>query len=237
MKNLLWASVYDLIQEVDSVLTRAERFNEGAGGAAAAPAEGDPAVVSPKKKAAFFKAYVATDDLVEVRAKLRSKLDVLKADLAEELTERESFLVLFPLVVLFDELIQNRFLTGGQSGSWPSLQAELFKIDNGGEVYFDTLDDLLRKPETLTFVFEVFYLCLSHGFKGRYADNLAKINEYKHKLEARIPQPLVPRKAVEAGATNVLSFGTIPFGRYALVTAALVVVYAALRFWAEYHRA
>jgi type IV/VI secretion system ImpK/VasF family protein len=232
MKNLLWSSVYDLVQEVDTVLSRAERFNEGAGGSA--PADAEAAAASPKKKAAFFKAYVATDDLVEVRAKLRAKLDVLKADLAEELTERESYLVLFPLVVLFDELIQNRFLTGGQSGSWPSLQTELFKIDNGGEVFFDTLDDLLRKPDTLTFVFEVFYLCLSHGFKGRYADNLAKVNEYKHKLEARIPQPIVPRRALEAGATNVFSFGTLPVARYAAVVALLVLVYAAFRIVAEY---
>src|SRR5437773_2260747 len=133
MKNPLWSAIYDLVQEVDALLSRAERFGTGAGGEAApAPVDGAPAaaVASPRKKAAFFKGYVATDDLVEVRAKIRSKLDVLKASLAEQLTEREGYLVLFPLVVLFDELVQNRFLAGGQAGSWPSLQQELFKIDD-----------------------------------------------------------------------------------------------------------
>ena len=149
MKNPLWSSVYDLIQEVDTLLSRAERFGAGGAGAAAAPsadappadappadappadappAEAPVAAALPKRgKAGFFKAYVATDDLVEVRAKLRSKLDLLKAQLAEHLTEREVFLVLFPLVVLFDELVQNRFVAGGAGGSWPSLQSELLQ--------------------------------------------------------------------------------------------------------------
>src|SRR5687768_17448604 len=147
MKNPLWSAVFDLVQEVDTLFSRAERF--GASGAAPssdapadappadappadAPAEPAIAAASPKRgKAGFFKAYVATDDLVEVRSKLRNKLDLLKAQLAENLTEREVFLVLFPLVVLFDELVQNRFIAGGGQGSWPPLQSELFKIDDG----------------------------------------------------------------------------------------------------------
>jgi len=250
MKNPLWSSVYDLIQEVDTLLSRAERFGEGGSGAPvsagdappgdAAPAETPPAeapiaAASPKRgKAGFFKAYVATDDLVEVRAKLRSKLDILKAQLAENLTEREVFLVLFPLVVLFDELVQNRFVAGGGGGSWPALQSELFKIDDGGEVFYNTLDDLLRKPDTLPFVYEVFYLCLSLGFRGRYSDNLTKINEYKHKIETKIPQPVIPRSATLDETRRVISFGAVPVLRYALVASFLIVVYVALRAVAVY---
>jgi type IV/VI secretion system ImpK/VasF family protein len=241
MKNPLWSAIYDIFQELDSLLSRAERFGgEKATAAAAAPAAAAAAAADagggaggPKKKAAFFKAYVATDDLVEVRTKLRSKLDMLKAQLLEQLTERETFLVLFPLVVFLDELVQNRFLQGGAAGSWPALQSELFKIDDGGEVFYNTLDDLLRKPDTLPFVYEVFFLCLSDGFKGRYSDNLAKINEYKHKLEAKIPRPTIPQTQRQ-DARTMITFGTIPIARYLVVALILVASYAALRFVAVY---
>ncbi len=244
MKNPLWSSVYDLIQEVDTLLSRAERFGEGGTAAPppsdapppdAPPAEAPVAAASPKRgKAGFFKAYVATDDLVEVRSKLRNKLDLLKAQLAEHLTEREVFLVLFPLVVLFDELVQNRFVAGGGGGSWPPLQSELFKIDDGGEVFYNTLDDLLRKPDTLPFVYEVFYLCLSLGFRGRYTDNLTKINEYKHKIETKIPQPVVPRRDLADERRAAFSFGSVPKLRYAVAGSVLVLVYVGLRFLAAY---
>jgi type IV/VI secretion system ImpK/VasF family protein len=253
MKNPLWSAVFDLVQEVDTLFSRAERF--GAGGAAGssdappsdapsdappsdAPAEPAIAASSPKRgKAGFFKAYVATDDLVEVRSKLRAKLDLLKAQLAENLTEREVFLVLFPLVVLFDELVQNRFVAGGGSGSWPPLQSELFKIDDGGEVFYNTLDDLIRKPDTLPFVYEVFYLCLSLGFRGRYADNLTKVNEYKHKIETKIPLPVLPKKSADDVRGVRFTFKALPFLRYVGVAAILAIGYTLLRVIAVYANA
>ncbi len=251
MKNPLWSAVFDLVQEVDTLFSRAERF--GASGSATpsgdappadapppeeAPAEPTIAAASPKRgKAGFFKAYVATDDLVEVRSKLRSKLDLLKAQLAENLTEREVFLVLFPLVVLFDELVQNRFIAGGGSGSWPPLQSELFKIDDGGEVFYNTLDDLLRKPDTLPFVYEVFYLCLSLGFRGRYADNLTKVNEYKHKIEQKIPQPVLPAKETDEAKRIRFTFKAFPVMRYVAVLGILALGYTILRLIAVYAHA
>ncbi|MEZ0227893.1 MAG: DotU family type IV/VI secretion system protein, partial [Planctomycetota bacterium] len=192
----------------------------------------------PKRgKAGFFKAYVATDDLVEVRSKLRGKLDLLKAQLAENLNEREVFLVLFPLVVLFDELVQNRFVAGGGGGSWPPLQSELFKIDDGGEVFYNTLDDLLRKPDTLPFVYEVFYLCLSLGFRGRYADNLTKVNEYKHKIETKIPQPALPAKGPSDENRTRFRFKAVPVLRYVTVFGLLALAYTLLRVIAVYTNA
>jgi type IV/VI secretion system ImpK/VasF family protein len=235
MKNPLWSAIYELLHEVDTLLSRGERFG-GTPAEAAARAPEAPAGPAPtgKRKAAFFKAYVATDDLVEVRAKIRSKLDVLRASLLEQLTERETFLVLFPLVVFLDEVVQNRFLSGGQSASWPALQTELFKIDDGGEVFYNTLDDLLRKPDTLPFVYEVFYLCLSDGFKGRYADNLAKVNEYRNKLQSKIPKPALAPQSHRADAHSVISLSAVPVARYALVGVALAVAYVALRVVGHY---
>ncbi len=101
------------------------------------------------------------------------------------LSERDCYLVIFPIVIHIDELIQSEYLRDNQS--WPPLQKELFGIDDGGIQFYETLNDLLRKPETLPFIFEVFYFCMSHGFQGRYVDNRVKINEYMKKLKNKIP--------------------------------------------------
>ncbi len=238
MKNALWSAVYELFAELDVLMSRGERFE---GERPAAPGQAAAAdAAQPKRggasKAAFFKAYVEKDDLVEVRAKLRARLDVLKAAVAGQLTEREGFLVLFPLVIVYDELVQNRFVAGGGGGTWPPLQTELFRIDNGGEAFYDTLDDLLRKPDTLPFIYEVFYLCLSHGFRGRYAENPAKIAEYEQKLEAKIPTPTVPRRPMGT-PRGAASFASFPAWRYGAVAAGLTTVYVALRLVMGYFAA
>lgn len=234
MKNPLWSAVDELFGELDTLVSREERFEDRpATSAAAAPAEAPAGAKRSSGQAGFFRAYVAKDDLVEVRAKLRSRLDMLKASLAETLTDREGFLVLFPLVIYFDELVQNRFVAGGGGGTWPPLQTELFQIDSGGAAFYDTLDDLLRKPDTLPFVYEIFYLCLSSGFKGRHADNLAQIEEYKSKLKAKIPVPEVPRRALEA-RQSTSAFATSPAWIYAAAAGAIVSVYLLLGVLGRY---
>jgi cell division septation protein DedD len=45
----------------------------------------------------------------------------------------------------------------------------------------------LRKPQTIPFIYEVYYFCLNQGFQGRYVDNPVKINEYMKKLREKIP--------------------------------------------------
>src|SRR5207249_677634 len=82
-----------------------------------------------------------------------------------------------------DEMVQSKY--PGENMSWPPLQKKLFLSDHGGEIFYETLDDLLRKPDTLPFIWEVFYLCLCYGFMGRDGDNIGKINQYKAKLEPR----------------------------------------------------
>jgi type IV/VI secretion system ImpK/VasF family protein len=231
VKNPLWSAIYDALKEFDELLSRADRF--GAGGAVAASApkaeEAAPSGEGPRRKAAMFKAYVATDDLVEVRAKLRQKLDLLRASLSPLLTERETFHVLFALVVLFDERVQSRFLSGASGGSWPLLQTELFKIDDGGEAFYATVDDLVRKPDTHAFVYEVFHYCLSIGFRGRYAEDQAKVNEYKAKLASKIALPTVPPAANAASARAAVPTFRIPATPYAVAAVVFAAIWVALK--------
>lgn len=143
-------------------------------------------------------------DLIGVRSELRTQLDFLRATLAEQYSERDTYLILFPIVAQIDEHILNHFISKMQSG-WPSLQRELFQIDNGGEVFYEILDDILRKPQTSQFIFEVYYFCLHYGFRGRYQDNPVKISTYLKSLGGKLVQEELVVMAHQAEAGGLVA--------------------------------
>lgn len=181
MKNDLWEAVDDIFRKLDELFGR-ERT----------PSRPDPAVQSPDDAEAEPQNRPAAnrtlplDELLLARSELRKELDTVRTRLANRLNERDAYLVLFAIVAHFDELVQMRFLKGDKL-SWPTLQRELFQVDDAGEIFYETLDDILMKPQTLPFVLEVYYLCLSDGFQGRYDRNPARIREYMERLQQRIP--------------------------------------------------
>ena len=128
---------------------------------------------------------VDSDEVIRIRADLRVQLDFLKVKLSENLSERDCYLVIFPIVAYLDEYIQEHLLDIHQL-NWPLLQKELFQIVDGGEVFYETIDDIMRKPQTIPFIYEVYYFCLMHGFRGKYNDNPVKINEYLKNLKTKI---------------------------------------------------
>jgi type IV/VI secretion system ImpK/VasF family protein len=173
MKNEQWNSVHEVFNQMEKlceqlVLTP-EQGEEGENTA--------QAVAVP--------AYADNTILVQVRAEIRKQLDLLRARLTDQFNERDIYFVLFPIVAHFDELIQINYLKEKYM-EWPLLQQELFQVDDAGELFFETLDDILRKPQTNPFIFEIYYLCLSNGFRGKYADNQLRINEYLKQLREKI---------------------------------------------------
>lgn len=130
----------------------------------------------------FFQA----DTLTQLRAELRTKLDTLKDNLTRELTENEIYLVMFPLVLLCDEMVMAR-LPKLQQTHWFLLQSELFQINYGGDVFYDFVDERLAKPDTPAIVFEVMYYCLGAGFVGKFGGEGGKVQRYKGLLCERIP--------------------------------------------------
>jgi len=232
VKHPLWSATYEMFKDVETLLSEPHRLAPAVEAPEAAPPAASRAV-SVKKTTEFrvagvMPAFDPTGDLVEARATVRAKLDILKASLSAQLTDRETYLVLFPIVVFCDEMVQNRYLaTKGMA--WPPLQKELFAIDDGGELFYETLDDLLRKPETLPFVYEVYYFCLGYGFGGKYADNLAKINQYRSKLGEKIPLPAVERAAEKGGAPDLVGPPRFPYWYYAAALVAVAGAYFALR--------
>lgn len=164
------------------------------------------------------------DEIVHIRAEIRTKLDFLRAALAEQYSERDTYLILFPIVAQIDELIQTNFLRAMQT-NWPLLQKELFQIDDAGEVFYEIMDDILLKPQTPLFIYEVYYFCLRYGFRGRYESNPVKVTEYLKKLQARLQQealPIVSAEAEEMG--RIRPFGS-PYWNYLVTAGVLVVVY------------
>ena len=129
-------------------------------------------------------------DLVELRSKLRTKLEDLRTAITEQYSERDAYFVLFPLMAHCDELVQMLILDIKQL-EWPSLQHELYQVIDAADLFYELLDNALSKPETLPLVYEVYYFCLNDGFYGRYSTNPERIAEYLQKLRKHIPlQPL-----------------------------------------------
>lgn len=74
----------------------------------------------------------------------------------------------FALVAFIDETILSS--DWSQKKNWAStpLQLELYDQYDAGEVFFDRLESLREDPAGNAEVLEVYYLCMTLGFKGQY---------------------------------------------------------------------
>jgi type VI secretion system protein ImpK len=99
----------------------------------------------------------------------------------------------YALVALLDETVLS--IPGSCRDYWISspLQLEYFGDNIAGEEFFRKLDKLLVEPEKMHEILEVFYICLSLGFEGKYRisdparldmviDNLGRIIRRAQKL-------------------------------------------------------
>lgn len=215
MKNQLWALIHQLFEDMSVLQKKAQ------------------GVVSVKSKGSMqiLKRGIQTEEIIPLRSEVRNKLNFLKAKLGENLTDREVYLVLFPIVIYFDEIVQSNIIEG-QYMAWPPLQKELYQIDNGGEIFYELLEDILRKPETIPFIYEVFYFCLNDGFKGKYSDNALKVDEYKSKLHAKIPVTLVDSMEFPSDVPNLRFSNRFPIWYYVASISLIAVVYTLLYFLA-----
>ena len=77
----------------------------------------------------------------------------------------------FAVVAFLDETILNSRVPALAEWSRRPLQEELFGGHMAGEWFFNQLDQLMARPDTLELldVLEVYQLCLLLGFRGRYS--------------------------------------------------------------------
>ena len=161
------------------------------------------------------------EDLARLRGELRKQLVALRAELGQMVTERECYLALFPIVLCLDEIIQTRYTSVEMS--WPLLQREFYQVDKGGELFYDTLDELLGGMQHSPLILEVFYFCLSIGFKGKYNGDEERIAAYMRKLRSKLEATGFASTEAETTSTALIK----PTGRcwwYYAVSAGLIVL-------------
>lgn len=74
----------------------------------------------------------------------------------------------FAVVALVDETILSSSWSGTNQWMKTPLQLEFYDQFDAGEVFFDRLDELAERPEENAQILEVYYLCMTLGFKGKY---------------------------------------------------------------------
>ncbi len=129
-------------------------------------------------------------DLVELRSHLRAQLEQIRTLITEQYSERDAYYVLFPLTAHCDEGVKKGILDRSHL-EWPPLQQELYQVVDAGDLFYELLDTVLAKTDTLSLLYEVYYFCLRDGFYGRYGVNPDRIADYIEKLQRHIAlQPL-----------------------------------------------
>lgn len=203
MQENHWVDILALFTARDELFAPFRHFVDRQGKQASDAADPDDMGTAPPDP--------TLEDLVQARTRMRDCLDQLRNALSRDLGERDVYYVLFPIVAHLDEEVQTRYVDPIQMGAgmaaalasfmeehadyadpiqhsgWPSFQRELFDTDAAGELFYQTLDELLPKAQTLPLIFEVYYFCLNDGFRGRLVNNPAKRQEYMDRLKQRIP--------------------------------------------------
>lgn len=165
-------------------------------------------------------------NLVQMRDGMRRLLQDLKKELSKTLVEHDVHYVLMPITIYCDELA--RAVTRGAVDRWEPLQSELYNMQNGGERFYDLMEDRFKQEETPPLVFEVFYFCLNDGFVGKYQADRGKIDDYKQRLRIRIPKmEKVSSGRKEAKPPLIVGF---PWKYYAIAAGVLVGVYLLLNW-------
>lgn len=164
------------------------------------------------------------NNILLVRDTIRKQIDTLRISFAGDLTEQESYYTLFAIIVYIDEIIQTKVLDKTYL-SWPLLQMEFYEVDDGGNLFYDTLDHIITKPQIPLFVFEVYYFCLKHGFTGRYLKDPVKIAEYKKTLENKILVNDIESEIIPPHRSEIISYLFSPLWYYVTAFSFLLFIY------------
>jgi type IV/VI secretion system ImpK/VasF family protein len=172
--------------------------------------------------------HLGKEVLARLHEELRALLARLSTDLSTLVEEADNKEIIFLLTLRFDERVQRR-LSPDEENQWPLLQRALFQIHDGGDVFYDLIDERLKQRDTSPRLIELCLYCLSDGFVGRHARNKQKLEEYKRKLAGRLERT-TPEEAEERTTAWVAPRQdmTLPPRYYLYATAAALGVPALL---------
>jgi type IV/VI secretion system ImpK/VasF family protein len=179
------------------------------------------------------KGPVPRDELQRLRTELRQKLVTLRAELGAFVTERDAYLAIFPLVVHLDEMVQTALVEPGVP--WAMLQKEFFDTDRGGDLFYQTLDDVLASPRSPSFVLQLYAFSLRLGFHGRHGADPDRVAAYLAALTKKLPAPPAAESAKDARAEEVgrVKLGGSPLWYYAGAALIAITVYLVVHSFAS----
>jgi type IV/VI secretion system ImpK/VasF family protein len=173
------------------------------------------------------------DAMENLHGQLRQTLARVAARLGESLPKDDIKQLLFILAIAVDEKVQRR-MAPEEASKWPLLQRALFDVHDGGDMFYDLIDDRFERHDTSPLIFEFCFFCLSDGFVGRHSRNKPMIEEYKRKLASRIALPHQGNESEDRTTAYMppVAANRLP-GRYYLWTAgaAVLVPLLLLLFW------
>lgn len=127
-----------------------------------------------------------------LRRRIKDLFDQAERDgLRSEVPSEDLRSAKFALVAFIDETILSS--EWSQKDYWVAkpMQLELYDRYDAGEEFFVRLDNLLGDPRTHAQVLEVYYMCMTLGFKGRYLlhdqERLRILIEETYSALAKVP--------------------------------------------------
>jgi len=168
---------------------------------------------------------LANHAMETLHGQLRQALARASAKLGALLDGNELKQILFLLSIAVDEKVQRR-LAPEEAPKWPLLQRALFDVHDGGDLFYDMMDDRFARTDTPEVVFEVCCFCLSDGFIGRHSRNRQLLEDYKQKVGSRITRPMGSGTATGFFTSAYMASGSSGFPRryYLYATGALLLL-------------
>jgi type VI secretion system protein ImpK len=172
-----------------------------------------------------LRALLGSDTMENLHGQLRHTLARATQKLGQAMDNGDIKQIVFILAIALDEKVQRR-LAPEEAPRWPLLQRALFDVHDGGDLFYDLIDDRLTRSDTLPLIFEVCFFCLSDGFVGRHSRNKPMIEEYKRKLAARISRPDGGNETITRTTAYMpqLAGNRLPLKYYLYSAGALVLV-------------
>jgi type VI secretion system protein ImpK len=151
----------------------------------------------------------------------------------------------YALIALMDETVLS--VPGACKDYWISrpLQLDHFGDNLAGEEFFNKLKNLLLQPETKKDVLEVYYLCLSLGYEGKYKisnadERLAIMDDLGRKLrrmKIRASSELSPHgRRLDSEVFRKKGAFLLPLWISGAVCLAAVIVAWAAQYWSNTSR-
>ncbi len=137
---------------------------------------------------------VSPEVLATIRNSLTTSMKHLRNNLKQSLDEQSVYLISFALTALMDEEVQRLLQRTPGNAEWIPLQKEIFNLTNAGEVFFESLDEILEASHYPTIVYEVYYFTLKKGFRGKYQHSPNRIAKYIEFLGARVEEPTITKR-------------------------------------------